>query len=175
MAELAPAALAAMDPAAAGLAVMQEADRRDMGYQDLTVVLTMILRTADGRETSRELRIAQLEVPDDGDKLLVVFDAPKPIRGTALLSHSHPRSDNDQWLYLPAVKRVKKIAARNKSGPFLSSEFAFEDLSPQVLEKYSYRYQGTTACDQGDCYQVERIPTDEYSGYSRQLVWLDVD
>ncbi len=164
-----------MDPAAAGLAIMTEADRRDSGYQDLNVALTMVLRDARNRENSRELRISQLEVPDDGDKMLVVFDSPKAIRGTALLSYSHARREDDQWLYLPALKRVKKITARNKSGPFLSSEFAFEDLTVQEVEKYQYRYLGIGSCALGSCYHVERVPLDEFSGYSRQEVWVDLE
>ena len=167
--------LAAVDPQLAGLAIMAHADQRNWGYQDSTVALTMILRTASGRETSRELRISQIEIPDDGDRMLLVFDTPRAIRGTALLSYSHPRAVDDQWLYLPALTRVKKINSRNKSGPFLSSEFAFEDLTAQEVEKFSYRYLGIEACAEGQCYQVERIPLDEFSGYSTQIVAVDTE
>ncbi len=69
----------------------------------------------------------------------MVFDTPKPIRGTALLAYSHLQGPDDQWLYLPAQRRVKKIASRNKSGPFLSSEFAYEDLALQDVDKFTYR------------------------------------
>ncbi|MFK7915455.1 MAG: outer membrane lipoprotein-sorting protein [Pseudomonadales bacterium] len=167
--------LAAAAAPLAGLAVMAHADQSNWGYQDSTVALTMVLRSASGRENSRELRISQIEVPDDGDRMLVVFDTPRAIRGTALLSYSHPRAVDDQWLYLPALKRVKKINSRNKSGPFLSSEFAFEDLTAQEVEKFSYRYLGTAACALGECYRVERTPLDEFSGYSAQVVAVDTE
>ena len=75
-----------MNIPAVGIAIFREADRRESGYQDLTVDLQMTLRNARGGQSQRNLRIRQLEVPADGDKLLVVFDTPKPIRGTALLS-----------------------------------------------------------------------------------------
>ncbi len=159
----------------AGSAIFVAADQRASGYRDMQVDLEMVLRNSRGAESHRELRISQLEVPDDGDKLLVVFDTPKPIKGTALLSFGHKLVPDDQWLYLPAIKRVKKIASRNRSGPFLSSEFAYEDLVAQELEKFRYRFVERARLRDMPCYVVERTPVDPHSGYSRQLVWLDED
>ena len=159
-------------PDAAGLAIFREADRRESGYGDLQVDLEMVLRTSHGDESRRELRIRQLEIDGDGDRLLVVFDTPKPISGTALLSYAHKLEADDQWLYLPAVKRVKRITSENKSGPFLSSEFAYEDLALQEVEKYSYRLLETES-ETPVSYTVERRPTDANSGYARQVVVLD--
>lgn len=173
--DLTPATLAAADPQVAGLAVMAQADAVDSGYQDSTVALSMVLRSANGRETSRELRISQVEMPADGDRMLVVFDTPRAVRGTALLSYSHADAVDDQWLYLPALKRVKKISSRRKTGPFLSSEFSFEDLSVQEVEKFSYEYLGVAPCDLGTCYRVKRTPLDEFSGYSAQIVAVDTE
>ncbi len=161
-----------LSPEAAGLAIFAEADRRASGYQDLQVDLEMTLHTAN-RSSRRSLSIRQLEMEDDGDRLLVVFDTPKSIRGTALLSYAHKTEPDDQWIYLPAVTRVKRIASQNKSGPFLSSEFAYEDMALQEVEKYRYRLLETRMSEQGLMYVVERIPTDEHSGYARQVVTLD--
>lgn len=168
-----PADFGNLAPAAQGEALFREKDRIESGYQDLQVDLEMILRDRRGNETRRELEISQLEIVDDGDRLLVVFDTPKAIRGTALLSYSHKVGPDDQWLYLPAHARVKKIASRNKSGPFLSSEFAYEDMALQELEKFEYRLLGEEACGDASCYRIERIPKDEFSGYARQEVLLD--
>jgi hypothetical protein len=137
------------------------------------VDLEMVLRAANGAESKRGLSIRQLEMPEDGDRLLVVFDTPKSYRGTALLSYAHKTEPDDQWMYLPALKRVKRIASQNKSGPFLSSEFAYEDMALQEVEKYSYRLLDTQMHDGALHYLVERVPTDEHSGYARQLVRLD--
>lgn len=165
--------LAGMSAEEKGRAIFEAADARASGYADLQVDLQMVLRNSLGAETHRALRIRQLEVPDDGDKLVVVFDTPKPIKGTALLSFSHKQGPDDQWLYLPAMKRVKKIASRNRSGPFLSSEFAYEDLVVQDIGKFAYRYLREDEKQGLACYVVERTPVDGYSGYSRQVVWLD--
>ncbi|NKB97684.1 MAG: outer membrane lipoprotein-sorting protein [Pseudomonadales bacterium] len=139
----------------------------------MQVGLKMILVSPKGSRTERSLRIQQLESDTDGDKVLVVFDIPASIRGTALLSHAHLDRDDDQWLYLPALKRTKKIASRNKTGPFVGSEFAFEDLAPQEVEKYDYAYVGEETIGQQPCFVVDRFPKDRYSGYTRQRVWLD--
>ena len=158
-----------------GLALFREKDRRESGYRDLTVELEMILRDRRGSESRRELSISQLEMESEGDRLLVVFNTPKPIRGTALLSYSYVEGPDDQWLYLPAQRRVKKIASRNKSGPFLGSEFAYEDLALQEVEKFTYRMLERVPCGELECLKVERTPLDEYSGYSRQEVLLEAE
>ena len=156
-----------------GLAIFSEADRRDRGYVDVIVDMRMVLRTQKGRETNRTLRIQQLEVLEDGDKAIVVFDSPSSIRGTALLSHGHLRGDDDQWLFLPALKRVKKIASRNKSRTFVGSEFSFEDLAPPDLTKFTYEFINEEDCGSHRCYVVDRFPIDKFSGYVRQRVWLE--
>ena len=68
----------------------------------------------------------------------MVFRTPRDIEGTALLSHAQILEPDNQWLYLPALKRVKRISSANKSGPFVGSEFAFEDFTALELNKYDY-------------------------------------
>ena len=156
-----------------GLAIAREADRRDEGWQDSSATMNMVLRNRHGQESSRKMRSKSLEVADDGDKSLIIFDEPRDVRGTALLTFSRKVGDDDQWLYLPALKRVKRIASSNKSGPFMGSEFAYEDISSQEVEKYHYTFLRDEKLSGVDCYVIERDPVDEDSGYSRQVVWLD--
>ena len=163
----------ALPPEKRGKLVFDEVDRRNSGYIDMQVGLKMVLVSPKGARTERSLRIQQLEGENDGDKVLIVFDVPASIRGTALLSHAHLGRDDDQWLFLPALKRTKKIASRNKTGPFVGSEFAFEDLAPQEVEKYDYGYVGEDIADGEAYFVVDRFPKDRYSGYARQRVWVD--
>lgn len=158
---------------ARGLAIFTQADQRQSGYGSMEVALQMILRTAKGRETLRTLRIRQLEMPDDGDRVLVQFESPADIRGTALLSHAHKVADDDQWLFLPALQRVKKVALRNRNGAFLGSEFTFEDLAVPELEKYTYRYLRDDRLDDMPVYVVERIALNQFSGYKVEVFWID--
>lgn len=156
-----------------GLAIAVEADQRDQGWGDSRADMEMILRNAQGETSEREIRVRTLETADDGDKSLTIFDEPADVAGTAFLSYTHATDPDDQWLYLPALKRVKRIASANKSGPFMGSEFAFEDLSSQEVEKYSYKWLRDETLDGQDCFVVERIPQYEHSGYTRQVVWID--
>jgi len=166
--------LAAETPEEKGLRIAKAADRRDSGWKDQTANLVMILRNRKGNWSKRAIRTKTLEVRGDGDKSLSLFDEPADIKGTAMLTFSHGLKPDDQWLYLPALKRVKRIASRNKSGPFMGSEFAYEDLGSQEVEKYRYKYLRKEACRSSwRCHVIERIPAYKYSGYSRQVSWID--
>jgi Outer membrane lipoprotein-sorting protein len=156
-----------------GLEIAIEADRRDTGFHDSRASMKMILRNRQGDESIRLIRVRTLEQEDDGDKSLTTFDQPADVKGTNFLSFTHKSGPDDQWLYLPALKRVKRISSRNKSGPFMGSEFAYEDLSSQEVEKYTYKYLRDDVYEGMETYVVERIPLDKYSGYTRQEVWID--
>ena len=160
-------------PEEKGLAIAVAADERDSGFVDQTSDMLMILRNRQGQESTRYIRNRVLEVDGDGDKFLSIFDKPADVKHTAMLTYSHGLEPDDQWLYLPALKRVKRINSRNKSGPFMGSEFAFEDLGSQEVEKYSYKYLRDEDCDDWQCYVIERYPEYEYSGYTRQVTWID--
>ncbi len=158
-----------------GFEIAARSDRSDRGFGQSVVDAEMILRNKAGKEARRELSIRTLEVPDEsvGDKSLIVFSSPADIDGTGLLSHAKILDPDDQWLYLPALKRVKRISSVNKSGPFVGSEFAFEDFTALELEKFDYRYVGEDDCEDLTCDVVERFPRYEHSGYTKQIAWVD--
>jgi len=169
--------IAANTPEQQGFEIAARSDRTDLGFGDSRVELQMVLRNAAGQQSTRSLKIATLEKPDEsvGDKSLVLFETPRDIEGTALLSHAKILDPDDQWLFLPALKRVKRIASSNKSGPFVGSEFAFEDFTAIELNKFDYRYTGTELCGDYQCDVLERQPRYENSGYSKQRAWVDQD
>ena len=167
------ASAATNEAAERGLAIAQEADRRDSGWGDATAEMQMILISPNGQQSVREVRLKFLEVAGDGDKSLTIFDSPKDVQGTAFLSFSHALVPDEQWLYLPALKRVKRIASANKSGPFMGSEFAFEDLSSNEVAKYTYEYLRDEILDGQDCFVVRGFPVYEHSGYKHRDVWID--
>ncbi|MGI9627748.1 MAG: outer membrane lipoprotein-sorting protein [Longimicrobiales bacterium] len=158
-----------------GLSVAQAADANDLGWGDNTSDMHMVLRNRAGQESTRALRRMALETNGDGlgDRSIIVFESPRDIEGTALLSHTRILDPDDQWLYLPALRRVKRISSGNKSGPFVGSEFAYEDLVSQEVEKYAYRWLRNEPCGDLECDVVERLPQYENSGYTRQVVWWD--
>jgi len=156
-----------------GLDISIEVKQRDIGWQDSSADMLMILRNKQGQESIREIKIKSLEITNDGDKSLTIFNKPRDVKGTAFLSFSHPVEADEQWLFLPALKRVKRISSRNKSGPFMGSEFAFEDLSSFEIEKYSYKYLGEEDVNGLNSFKLEQYPVDENSGYTRRVVWVD--
>lgn len=156
-----------------GLEIAVEADKRDTGFGDLTSDMTMELRNKHGDKSVRTISIKTLEVIGDGDKSLSVFNEPADVKGTAFLTFSHATIPDEQWLYLPALKRVKRINSKNKSGPFMGSEFAYEDIGSQEIEKYTYKYLRDENYNGVDCFVVERYPAYEHSGYTRQVTWIN--
>ncbi|WP_394128538.1 outer membrane lipoprotein-sorting protein [Vibrio hepatarius] len=158
-----------------GLEIAKERKARDEGWGDSVATMQMILKNAQGESSTREMRLKSFEVANDGDKGLTIFDQPRDVKGTAFLNHSHSVEADDQWLYLPALKRVKRISSRNKSGPFMGSEFAYEDLSSFELEKYTFNHIGNQELNGVTTYLLEQTPTDKNSGYTKQLVWLDTE
>ncbi len=159
----------------AGLQIAREANARDEGFGNYSANQFMVLRNKQGQESRRELHIKVLEVPGDGNKSLFVFDHPRDVKGTALLIFAHQQDADEQWLYLPALKRVKRISSSNRSGSFVGSEFSYEDLSAQEVEKFTYRYLRDEPCGDLTCAVTERVPVDKKSGYRRQIVWHDRD
>ncbi|NHN38210.1 outer membrane lipoprotein-sorting protein [Pseudomaricurvus alcaniphilus] len=161
------------DPVQKGLAIAHETERRDAGFGDYVVEAEMILMQNDQVLSEREFFSKVLEISGDGDHSVNVFRSPRDVEGTAILIHSHGLKPDDQWLYLPAIKRVKRISTRSKSGPFVGSEFAYEDISTWQPEKYGYRFLKSDRVDDVDCFLVENTPLYEDSGYSKLHEWVD--
>lgn len=162
-------------------------DSRDDGFRDSSAELVMTITNASGDATQRKLQVKTLEVLNDGNRSLLSFSFPADIRGTALLSHSKFGDDDDQWLYMPAIKRIKRISSRNKSGAFVGSEFSFEDLTDKYIEDYTYQEFGIEPCSfstdingvistvKSKCFVLERKPKNKFSGYSKELLRFDTE
>ncbi len=131
--------------------------------------MEMILIDAYGAKTTRIMQGKTREVPEDGDQSLMTFLNPKDVKGTQMLTHSHKGEDDDQWLYLPTIKRVKRISSSNKSSSFMGSEFSYEDLGSQEVDKYNFKWLKDIKVDGAQGWEVERIPKSN-SGYSKMIM-----
>lgn len=160
-----------------GYDISARSDRSDAGYGDSRVDARMVLRNQAGQESIRNFSFTTLERENEtvGDKSLIVFQSPRDVEGTALLSHAKILDPDDQWLFLPALKRVKRISSSNKSGAFVGSEFAFEDFTITELNKFTYAYVGEEEYDGMTVDVIERFPRYEKSGYTKQKTWVDQD
>ena len=159
-------------PEEKGYRIAQEAASRDEGYGDYRASGRMILRNPAGHESVRDFDFQRLE-QTDGDLSLLVFNHPGDIRDTALLTHARVEGNDLQWLYLPAIRRVKRITSAGRSGSFVGSEFAYEDMVDQEVEKFDFRWLDNEPCaDASNCQVIERFPRFT-SAYRRQIIWLD--
>jgi outer membrane lipoprotein-sorting protein len=156
-----------------GLAIAKTVEQNDQGWGDTTAQMKITLHNRYGDETVLMLRAKTLEVDDNGDKTLIIVDNTRNMKGIAFLSFTHKTANADQWLYLPALKRVKRIQSSNVSGSFLGSQFAYEDLKSFEVEHYTYRYLRDEVVNGENTNVVEYGPVDVKSGYARQLVWID--
>jgi len=161
--------------AARGLEIAKAADKQAEGFGNQVADVEMILKNKQGQTSTRQMIIKSLEVKGDGDKSLTIFKSPKDVKGTSFLSFSHVTGPDEQWLYLPALKRVKRISSNNKSGPFMGSEFAYEDLSSQEVEKYTYKFIEEGELNGRKTFVIERYPADKKSGYTKQVVTMDAE
>ena len=156
-----------------GLEIATAVDAQNDGFGDSTSAMTMTLINRSGKRSVRSMRAMTLEVENDGDRSMSIFDEPADVKGTASLTYSHATEADEQWLYLPALKRVKRISSKNKSGPFMGSEFAFEDISSQEVDKYTYTWLEDTELNGTPVHRIESKPAYKHSGYTRLINWID--
>lgn len=156
-----------------GYEIAKKADAAWMGYKGDTFESELELINGNGDRVTRKLSGKAIEA-GESEKVLLTINWPADQKGIALLMWGHRTKDDDQWLYLPSLKRVKRISARGRSGSFLGSEFAYEDLvQPWEVNNYTYKYLRDQAVGKFQTWVVERYPKDRDSGYSKQIVWFD--
>lgn len=163
----------AASPAARGLEIARVVDQANSGYGAETSTMEMKLINAHGDETRRKMQSVTREFPGDGDRARIEFLWPADVKGTRLLTWNHKSKNDDQWLFLPDIGGVRRISARSKTGSFMGSEFSYEDLGGQELERYTYSYIEESTISQRKIWVSDRFPVDKKSGYSRQRTFID--
>ena len=161
-----------------GQRIAMLAQQRAVGYRWTTSAGKMFLADAAGRRNERHFTARILEGLPGENRILVEFSYPSDIAGAKLLSREKSTDAGFKWIYTPALKRVMRIGGAGKHGAFLGSEFSYEDLSTPRVEDYHYRWLVDAPCPgqpQWVCHQVERVPLDPQSGYSRIVDALDRD
>jgi outer membrane lipoprotein-sorting protein len=179
----APGALAAVPPAQAAATLTadqilaQVRDRPD--GRDACADLTLALTEADGGRRERHLLYLQKKVGRD-DHLTLYFTGPAEVKGVGLQSISHDEADgrpDEQWIYLPAFRQVRRIAANDKRGAFMGSQFAYIDLDRLRVSDYRQTLVGEEKVLERDCHVIERIPVSSEvigrTGYHKLRVWVD--
>lgn len=162
------------DAAAKGRAIAERAWERGEGYGDLKADVEMTIITGSGQQATRDMRIRLLEMPGEASRALTRVEAPRDVAGTALLTHTGDDGDVQQWLYLPAASRTRRISSENRSGSFMGSEFSFDDFAAQPPSRYRFEHLRDETVDGMPCHVLRREPVaDDRPGY--QHAWLDTE
>lgn len=160
-------------PEQKGLEISKKVDLANSGFIGETANMQLTLINAQGDKIIRKLSTKVKEVPSDGDQSLNTFELPADVKGTKMLTHTHKKADDDQWLFMPNLNRVKRISSRNKTASFMGSEFSYEDLGSQEVEKYTYKFIKEGKLKNRKVWIIERYPTNKKSGYKKQIAYID--
>ncbi len=160
--------------------VMYMADQRYDGDSSVAEI-TMVLIDRRDRQRVRDLRLYSKDYGVD-TKTLSLFESPADIRGTAYLNFDwkETQRDDDSWLYLPALQRVKRLASSDTSDSFLGSDFTYADINGIEVDWYDYNFINESEMVDGeDCWVIEIIPkpafkdrAEEATGYSKMQSWI---
>ncbi|MGM0432819.1 MAG: outer membrane lipoprotein-sorting protein [Spirochaetota bacterium] len=166
---LIPQAAAAADMS--GLDVMEKVYNRPSGDQ-MSAELSMLLTNSRG--STRERTIAQFRMDTDGiEKKIMFFTAPADVRDTSFLNWSYEEGrPDDQWIYLPALRRVKRISSSSSGDSFMGSDFTYDDMGERHPSEDRHSIVGRETIDEWDCYIVESVPKGSDEPYSKTRSWV---
>jgi hypothetical protein len=138
---------------------------------------TLTILNAKGQK--RERTIASVQRLYDGgktEKRLIRFTAPADVKGTGLLTYDYETKTDDMWLFLPALRKTRRIVASEKAKSFMGSEFSYADITPPALDDFTYALLGSEAVAGVDCWKVEYAARTEEiadeNGYSKRVGWI---
>jgi outer membrane lipoprotein-sorting protein len=141
---------------------------------------TMVLINDRGQQRERRSTgLIKLQPNGVDSKLVVRFSTPADIKGTTFLQVEHIDGDDDLWIYLPALKKSRRLVANNKKDSFVGSDFSYGDISLPKVDQYRHALLRSEAVDGFDCYVVESVPANATvranTGYSKKVTWVRRD
>ncbi len=158
---------------------IMEMEKERQELQDEERVVEMHLIDRRNKIKKRTVRMWNMETEEGLEKFMLVFMKPRDVKGTGLLTWEQKGRDDDQWLYLPSLKKEKRIAAGSKKNRFMGTEFAYEDLALENLDRHEYKLAGSKKLNGHECYLVEAMPKSKKdrknSGYSKRVIWIRKD
>ncbi|MDJ0837747.1 MAG: outer membrane lipoprotein-sorting protein [Acidobacteriota bacterium] len=161
-----------------GLEIMnKQKELQELRDEDRVIEMQLIDRR--GKMKKRKVHMWNMKTEDGLEKLMLIFLEPRDVKGTGLLTWEQKTRDDDQWLYLPSLKKEKRIASGGKKNRFMGTDFAFEDLRVENLEKHTYNLLETKSLDGKECWLIEAKLKEKKelrtSGYSRRVLWIRKD
>ena len=159
--------------------IMEKVDARDDG-DNMTAEQEMVLIDKKGHKRVRRMKAFNKDKGRDTLKLMF-FLAPADVKGTGFLTYDYysGEKDDDQWLYLPELKKIKRIAGSDKSSAFMGSDFSYADMTRRVLDEWEYKLLKETEVREEKCWLIESIPANKTIenryGYTKSVVFIRQD
>ncbi len=143
--------------------------------KDMKAKVLMKLISKSGKERIRELTMLRLNKGESGEqKYYMYFHRPADVREMTFMVWKYLRKNDDRWLYVPAIKLVRRIAANDKNSSFVGSDFSYEDISGREVSEDTHTLKDKEALNGKSVYVVESVPKEEKSAfYSRKVSWID--
>jgi len=135
----------------------------------MDILMTLINKNGNRREQNLAAYIKKGE--DDSSKSMLFFLSPADVKGTSFLVWSEPGKDDQQWLYLPALKRIRQISASGKGESFMGTEFTFFDMGSHDIDDYTFTLLGEEDVNNEQCYTIEAIPK-KVEFYNKIVLWI---
>jgi outer membrane lipoprotein-sorting protein len=154
-------------------------DEREDG-NDMTATLEMTLTNKRGQQRTRKV-INYRKDYDKDNKSVLFFLEPADVKGTGFLSWNYDdeSKDDEQWLYLPALKKVRRISSSDKADSFMGTDFTYSDMGDYNIDDYTYKHLDPEVIAGIECYHIERLPKDKdvvnETGYGRTEIWVRPD
>ncbi|MGM0472790.1 MAG: outer membrane lipoprotein-sorting protein, partial [Bacteroidota bacterium] len=101
-------------------------------------VSTLTITDSRGNQRVRRNTMASMSLPDGTEKRIIKFLSPPEVKGTGILIFDYPEKSDDMWIYLPALRKTRRIVSREKSNSFMGSEFSNADMTAPGLDDFSY-------------------------------------
>ena len=161
-----------------GRQIMEKALNKT-SWQDMVGSVKLILTNERGQQRVRKIKMFSRKRNANESDMLMRFIAPADVKGTGFLIIEHQNSDDERYLYLPALRRVKRIASSGKGGNFMSSDFTYYDIGKPKLNDWSYKRLPDEKINGQDCFKLECLPASDQvakdTGYGKIIRWIRKD
>jgi len=155
-----------------GKQIIEKVYNRPAG-DDQTSDLTMTLINKSGDQRVRKIKQFTKDL-GDLEKSIMFFLSPADVKNTSFMSWTYDSDQSDdQWIYLPALKKTKRISSDSKSDYFMGSDFTYDDLGDRKLEDDTHKLLREETIDGKECYVIESLSKDEDYMYSKTMVWVN--
>ncbi len=161
-----------------GRQIMEKSEAQNKGKDEYNKT-SMKLINKRGQERDRKIEYYKKTDENDNDRVFMRFIEPADVKGVGLLTIEHTDRDDDQWLYLPALRKVRRISSSDQGDNFMGTDYTYEDIRAEKLDEHQYNLTGSEVIDGHDCHVIVALPSTEKqkneSGYSRREIWMRKD